>query len=386
MAGQGVRPASHRARPTAARPLRAFVCAAGFVASCVVGAVAGAPVALAAGEADPLLYVLQALAEEAGTSLVVGDTGLVTEADAVGDAGTERGYDDVVRASIASLPAVPPWLLEAFDCGAANVACAPEGSTDSPFSGGALIVGQRMAVPPALAPAGERGEWGPILALDQYPTAPIVPDNPFAGASHAVITRVEGDQRDVLAFAFVGGEFTAVRTHARSMWVGDDLLTLIPIDEELLTPPVGWDVYASSDDDSATGRDTIRGLEGAPLLALAGPLPEVTFEPAVSSSGAAPSGPAEASASSLPSAPPSASPSAPASSAVAPTATGPASVTTSPGPSSSPATDPIAAIAGIWDSLLFWLLLGLMLALLGLALLARRSDPPPGNPPTTHSD
>ena len=291
MAGLRARPASHPPRSTATRRLLAVVCAAGIAASLVLGAIAAAPVLRAADGTDPLLYVLQALAEDAGTSLVVGDTGVGAEADPLGDVGTDRGYDDITSASIASIPAVPAWLLEAFDCEAPNVACSPAGSQDSSFSGGALVVGQRMDGPPALLPEGERGEWGPILALDQYPTAPIEPGDPFAGASHAVITRVEGDQREVLAFAFVDDAFTSVPTGARSMWVGDDLLTLIPVDEELLTPPVGWDVYAFSSDGSAIGRDTIRGLDGAPLLALTGSLAEVTFEEAAASAGASPSGP-----------------------------------------------------------------------------------------------
>jgi hypothetical protein len=358
------------------------VCAAVVVASVVLGAVALAPLGRAADPADPVLYVLQALAEDAGASLIVGDVGAVTQADPAGDAGTDRGFDDIVSAGIASLPTVPPWLLAAFDCDAANVACARGGSLDSRFSGGALVVGQRMTEPPARLPAGQRGEWGPTIALDQYPTAPLGPDDPFAGASHAVITRIDGDERQVRAFAYLDDAFTGVSTNARSMWVGDDLLTLIPVDEELLTPPVGWDVVAMTGDDSTTARDTIRGLDGAPLLALAGPLPEVTFEEAASPTPAS-SASAAASASQASPEADSPSPSASASPSVAPSASVaaasmPAAVISSPRPSSSP----VSALAGLWDDPTFRLLLGLILALLGLALLVRRtrSRPPPGNP------
>lgn len=328
---------------------------------------------------DPVLTVLRALAAEAGQTVIVSDTGVVTVQDPVGDAGAPGGFDDLTAASIATLPEVPSWLLAAFDCGADNVACSEAGGPDSAFGSGAIVVSQRLARPPAGIPPSQRGEWGPILALDQYPTAPLVADNPFSGASHVVITRVEGDRREVLSFTFIEGEFKPFPTNARSMWIDDDLVTLIPIDQELQTPPIGWDVYGSASDGATTGRDTVRSLDGAPLLGLPGQLPDVAFAAvtASASASAAASGSASPGASGsapVPSTSLSPSPSPFPSPSPSPVVTPTASPVTSPSPAPTAAqpTDPVATLGGLWDNLLFRLLIGLLLALLGLALLRRR--------------
>ena len=233
----------------------------------MLGAVA-APVVRAADGDDPLLYVLQALAEDAGTSLVVGDTGVVSEADPVGDAGTDRGYDDITSASIASIPVIPAWLLERLRLrGAPTSLCGARGQHDSRSVAGRSSwasgwPGRRPCSPGGSVASGARCSHGRV------PDGAARARRPFAGASQVVITRVQDDERQVLSFAFVDDKFTSVPDRRPVDVVGDDLLTLIPVDEELLTPPVGWDAYASSSDEAATGRDTIRGLDGVPAARL----------------------------------------------------------------------------------------------------------------------
>ena len=112
-----------------------------------------------------------------------------------------------------------------------------------------------------------------MFALDRYPPNPLAPGQAFSGASHAVITRRDGAKQEVIYFAYTSGSFQMYKTNARSMWVDRDFLTIIPKAKEVLTMPVGWDVYAYRSDGTpaGTGRDTIRGFSGAALLPFTGP-------------------------------------------------------------------------------------------------------------------
>ncbi len=291
------------------RRYAAFVVAAAVAGMAVLTTAAPrgtGPAALAADE-DPLFLLMQSLANEHGTVLVMGEA-IVTDKDALLDVtGRNDQVNDIFGGGYVWLPTVPDWLRDdVLSCNNPDVACPKAGSDDGAFAEGAYLFYERLAAPPGSIAATERGEWGPILALRQYQTAPIAPGEPFGGASHAVITRNDRGVKDVLYFSFVNGKFEMFATNARSFWRDNDFITLVPKAKEIQTDPVGWDVYAYSSDGTAagTGRDTLRGLDGAPLLTF-DPAPSVDFEnaPAVSvapSTSAAPSGPSGAASASAP--------------------------------------------------------------------------------------
>ena len=251
MAVTGARPASHPPRPTATRRRRVALGVAGLAASVAIGAVAMPPVARAADEADPLLHVLQALAEDAGTSLIVGDAGAVAESDPDGRC-RHRSWLRRHREREPREPAGGPGVAaRGLRLRGGQRRLRARGEHGQPVQ--RRRARRRPATGRAAGPAPDGGPWrvGSDPRAGPVPDRTAVPDDPFAGASHAFVTRIDGERRQLDAFAFVDGEFTQARTDARSMWVGDDLLTLIPVDEELLTPPVAWDVFASSGDGSS---------------------------------------------------------------------------------------------------------------------------------------
>jgi hypothetical protein len=278
-------PASSRTSPRPARGQGLALLVALLLAVVAVGLAPGTghvSTVASAEDVDPLLAALQQLALEDGKVLVVSPGGIVTDEDPLDDVdGPNSGLDDIGRAGYAFLPEVPSWLLAELGCGKPNVACPASGSDDGAFSEGAYAFFERLAGSPESLPAGSRGEWGPMLALDRYPPSPRTAGESFSGASHAVITRLEGSNKDVLYFAYTGGAFQMYRTNARSMWVDRDFLTIVPKAGEILTPPVAWDVYAATSDGSqaGTGRDSIRGFSGAALLPFSGP-PTIEFEDA----------------------------------------------------------------------------------------------------------
>lgn len=321
--------------------------------------------AVRAADDDPFFLVMRFLALAENRTLVVSEGGLVTDKDILDDVvGLNDGVNDLAGGSYAYLPTVPSWLLTGvFGCEMPDVACPKAGSDDAAFADGGYLFYERVAAPPGSIAATKRGEWGPILALQQYPIAPVAAGSPFGGGSHAIITRNDRGTKDVLYFNFVNGKFEMFATNARSRWKDNDFLTIVPKTKEIQTEPIGWDVYAYSSDgtEPGTGRDTIRA-DGAPLLTF-DPAPTIEFQDAPTASGSA-----SASAPSSPSAEASASPSA----SAPPTATG---VVTEPTSGTGTAWWPIVAI-----------LIGIVIALVGLWLLLGRgpmaAKPEPEPPPT----
>jgi hypothetical protein len=243
-------------------------------------------VALAA-DGDPFSVLLQTLAHEHGKVLVANQGAVVSEKDALQDvAGINDKINDIVAGGYIWLPTVPDWLRDdVLGCDKPDVACPKAGSDDGAFAGGAYLFYERLAGPPGSIATTKTGEWGPVLALTGYPPAPIVAGDPFAGGSHAVITRNDRGVKDVLYKAFVNGKFDEFATNSRSVWRDNDLITLVPKSKEIQTDPIGWDVYAYSSDgtQAGTGRDTLRGLDGAPLLTF-NPAPTIEFQDAPGSS------------------------------------------------------------------------------------------------------
>ncbi len=322
------------------------------------------PAALAADD-DPFFIVMQSFALDQHRVLKVSEGGLVTHEDIVDDVLglNDNGVNDLSGGSYAWLPSVPSWLLDTvFPCSNPDVACPRAGSDDAAFADGAYLFYQRMAGPTASIDAAKRGEWGPILALSQYPTAPLAAGSSFGGGSHGIITRNDLGVKDVLYFAYVDGTFQMFATNSRSRSKDDDFLTIVPRAKEVQTEPVGWDVYASSSDgtEAGTGRDTIRGLDGAPLLAF-DPPPTIEFAEGPATSGAPPA---------------SASLGGPASS-------GSAASSAAPSPSVVPAEPATGSGIVAWP--IIAVLVGIVVVLIGVWLVVgrgRRSKPADSEPPT----
>ena len=226
---------------------------------------------------DPIVELLRGRASVHGSALVL-IGGRVRVADPAGD-GSGRGLPatDIVVAEYADVSAVPPWLLdEVFDCGAVNVACTTT-IDDAAFSDGAVLVLERLVALPASVD-GAWAQWGMALQLAGYDPAPPT-DARFPGATHAVVTSRRASLREVAYMAWDGKGWRVYRSFARSMWQGDDLLTLIPIRDEIQSVPLAWDVFASYAPDTGAdpySRDSLRGPDGR-MVALPYFAPELHF-------------------------------------------------------------------------------------------------------------
>jgi hypothetical protein len=170
---------------------------------------------------------------------------------------------DIVAADAGWLPSTPRWLVEAFHCGEASIACGSGGVDDRVFEGGAFLYLQRMLAGPEAIRPGHVFEWGPMFALVGESPARAVTNRQFSGSNFVYLTRTYGTQVKVVLM-WHGDEFD---TAARSRWQGDELITIIPA-AELDGPPATWDVYAAErgTGGSAVSLDTLRSLDDDPLL------------------------------------------------------------------------------------------------------------------------
>jgi hypothetical protein len=183
---------------------------------------------------------------------------------------------DILLADYGYLPDVPPWLLsDIFDCSATGVSCSDGGSSAQAFdSEGALVFVQRMGAGPP-SDASTR-EWGPVLRLEGASIADRNVSFSFRDASHVVVTHLEGATREVSILEYDEGAFVSRPTDARSLWTGQDLVTLIPL-SDLPTWPLSWDMYAFESFAGGGGRlDSLRESDFAPLLQYLEP-PYYTF-------------------------------------------------------------------------------------------------------------
>jgi hypothetical protein len=161
-----------------------------------------------------------------------------------------------------------------FDCAAENVACglgAPEPGPTT-FAKGAFLFVQRMAEPPGIVAGADVGEWGAVVAIPGFDVAPAIPGEAFANASHAIVTSVTGSTRSVRFVRYADGAFTSVSSVVRSTWIGNELITLVPVVGGLSADPESWDAYARR---SAGGidvsLDNLRSTADGPLLPFPGP-------------------------------------------------------------------------------------------------------------------
>jgi hypothetical protein len=217
---------------------------------------------------SPLLGILSAAAQDHGAALSPDGTSVLVEDPANDVTGRSQPWIDITSAGYAYLPKVPAWLLDAlFDCRSESVTCQPGPSTGR-WGDGAYLFVQRMVGPPDAAPAGERREWGPILAVAGYARAPIAPNDAFGGASDAFITRFEAGGRALVFREYVAGQWVEYTSNGRSAWIGDDLLTIVPLSQEIFAEPVLWGAYAATvSPSSERAMDTLRTRDLEPLRA-----------------------------------------------------------------------------------------------------------------------
>jgi MFS family permease len=197
------------------------------------------------------------------------------------DSGTGGNDDvDLRSAEIGVLWDVPGWFVNTtLDCAADAVGCSVGGSYPQAFyADGALLVAQHMGAAPTSQTRG-LGEWGAVLDVEGSKRAPFTTGLRFSGATHAVVTRLNGRQWETVAFVYDGTAFREQPTDARSIWLGATLVTVIPV-RELDGYPVAWDAYASGDTVMFTtrGRDMLRNGPMAQLLELDEPT-EYEFVP-----------------------------------------------------------------------------------------------------------
>ena len=215
---------------------------------------------------SPVSAFLNQAASTHGDFLSTYGSSRVTE-DPPGDQAADRPGADILAGSYGWIPDVPDWFLESiFGCDADGVACPPGGSSNAAFTEGALVFVQRMARSPAL-PDSRRRDWAAVMEVEDARRAPQTRGLRFPGATHAVITQFEGRRQEVVLLAYDGGTFVSQPTDARSLWAGDDLVTLVPLGE-LPGWPLRWDVYASESDRTSQpeAHDRLRPGDLDPLL------------------------------------------------------------------------------------------------------------------------
>jgi hypothetical protein len=205
-------------------------------------------------------FLRDAAAEQGASTTALGvNTGLEDEAGDV--RGPASGpWLDILEGDEAWLPQVPGWLLDSrFRCGDPHVSCPTSGSNVYGFNRGAVLFVERLAAGPDALAGGGSAEWGPIFTgPDGMPGDD--PSNPqFAGATHAVLTRLRNGGSQVIMLRSANGVFTEIRTDARSVWMGATLVTIVPIGD-LQDVPTTWDVYGGERGltNAASSRDTLR--------------------------------------------------------------------------------------------------------------------------------
>ena len=223
--------------------------------------------------ASPLLAFLRTTAEAGGDLVTTSGEPVVVE-DPTGDqVAANRPGADIVAAEYGYLPEVPAWFLDGvFDCAATGVTCGPGGSNAQSFyREGALLFVQRMVEAPA-GPDATRRDWGAVLTIDISNKAPAGTGSLFPSASHAFITHFEGALRKITLFEYFGESFEERTTDARSLWSGQDLITIVP-SGDLPAWPGLWDMYATESDSASGGeaRDTLRAGPISPLAAFGNP-------------------------------------------------------------------------------------------------------------------
>jgi hypothetical protein len=196
--------------------------------------------------------------------------------DPAGDHGGGTAATDLVVVDYVFVPAVPDWLLrETFDCDQPHVACGGA-AFGNVFDIGAYLFVLRTSgevdLPGACACA-----WSVVLAQAGTVRARIDGGTSFPLATDAFVATI-GDGAPAITrqkFSAQFGQFLATGTRARSTWVGQDVVLLIPANE-LDGNVVTWDAQASTTNGGAVVRDRVAS-DAHPMLGFVAP-PDVYVE------------------------------------------------------------------------------------------------------------
>ena len=242
-----------RARDPAGGPPRAVRWVSRPMAVVMVGlavvVVAGIPTITSfhAREGSPMVTLLRQDALAQGQHITSFGPPSVLE-DPSGDELGEVGgapSSDLLLADVGWFGDTPDWLLDAFDCSAPGVVCGDGERDGRSYYQGALVFFERTQAGPAALPPDRVGEWGPILSVGAALRASGYRGLQYPGASHAFMTRRSAGHDELVLVHYTNkATFEQATTSARSMWVGADLLTLVPY-AEINDDTVGWDAYAA---------------------------------------------------------------------------------------------------------------------------------------------
>jgi hypothetical protein len=210
----------------------------------VLGSGAGIASLQGASPAATLGSLVRDAAVGHATVSIEGDVEAFADARGDGVGGRLPGSADIVAGSVAYLATVPTWLLDGtFGCGLQTVACSALGSK-AEFDQGAYLVFERVASPPETGSGAH--DWGPTFKFRGARGAPE--PNPIAGSSDAFLTLWRRSGKAIHRYTFEGDSFVELDTTARSAWIGDSLLTLIPFRTAIAILPDAWNVYSSTGD------------------------------------------------------------------------------------------------------------------------------------------
>lgn len=230
------------------------------------------------GRGDDLWALLNEVGDEHGEYPVFSDIPFYLEDNPGDAAGVPNSSIDIVYVELGMIEVVPDWFLtDVFHCGLSDVVCNVMLPPPTAYAEGALIVLVKTAAAPLLLD-GLGGEWGAVFWLSSETPSPFDADDPLSGASHAVVTR-SGDLAHIGSQAFRDGEVRENDTYARTLWLDDGLVTMIPNAGELERRPLFWDVYALVRDESgaAVGRDSMRTTTDGRGLRAWSPPPMIGF-------------------------------------------------------------------------------------------------------------
>lgn len=180
--------------------------------------------------------------------------------DPAGDDGQGAPADgDILAADMTGLYEIPQWLLDdAFPCGSTGVACGDDGGGGPiVLEEGALLFVQRMAGAPPQAAGLRHGEWGPMVRVPGYVAAPALAGKRFEGSNHRFTTELNGDRLEIREYVYEDGAWKEYFTTARSAWLDDVLVTIVPL-QNLAADPTAWDAFAFVRDASSIADDNVR--------------------------------------------------------------------------------------------------------------------------------
>jgi hypothetical protein len=201
--------------------------------------------------------------------------------DPAGDQGGGAAGTDLVLVDSVFLPTLPDWLLsETFGCHQPNVACAGA-AFGSVFANGAYLFVLRTSgeVEPS---AGCACAWSLVLAQAGTVRARTDGGTRFPLATDAFVASL-GDGPPAITrhrFSPPSGQFLATGTRARSTWVGQDVVLLIPANE-LESNVVTWDAQTSTPTNGGSLLRDRLASESHPMLGYVPP-PDVYLEDAFS--------------------------------------------------------------------------------------------------------